>query len=1201
MNPGLGLSLLLAGLAVIALVWLFLRMLPRPQAERYDSQAFSHSESSNDAIVILQPGGRVEFISDHARSFFGLRENEPYDLERLARHVRPSDDFLDLCVASGSKRVSIGGRLVELASYEVPGSYPRMLISLREKEAPSTLEAGNGESSETLRMATEFSQSIAASLNLDTTVRSIMDHVSRLIPSDVFELKLWNEERRALIPYRLQRSSTGRLVTSSLSQFGVLTGQLVERRAPVMLEDVRSQLEPSSNNHIITIQSYLGIPLIAAGELVGTIEAGQMNRGSFGQHDLELLTLISGQAAIAIRNAKLYEEEQNRGTELAGLANLNQALGSVREVHEIFTRLVESVSPLFKTEIIGFLLYDEDKRTLEGKNPFKGLPSNVVEIYRSNIPVGSPAETIITSNEPIITMNALEDERWRALGLMDVATAASLRDNALVPLLSSGRMLGYFQIGHHHRGASPFTSEELRLMNIVANQAAAIIENILLVQQARSRAQRADALRRIASLSSSSATLEEILKYSVQELAHLFQADMGAIFLLDEARGMLRLRRESTFGVPDDISSTFIQIFVDDPNYRYTVSGSRKPFLTGGLSTERRVLPAYRPLATALMIESAIVVPLVVRERSIGELMLGSYKPNLFNSFDLQVIATAAGQVASAVESAGLLVQTDDTLRTRVDQLSAIMRIGRELGASLDLKHLLQVTQDEAVRAMHADCAAVILLDHEFDPSDPHIQMMSGCSHPQKLTPAERTALKSGEPHLVSDYSQGNISSPHEGVLSALIVPIKYQADAVGLLVLHSSRPGFFKQESLELGQMLASQAGIAFNNARRYQAEKQRSELVRRRAETLQHLGNVNYNLIHDQPLEQALQIIARGIREATPFRVVLISMVEQETAQLKRITGVGIPQETLIELLSRKQPLASIQQMMRPEFKVSHSYFIPADKAPVIPPELHSVTLDVSTSAPVKADDPSDLWKSEDFFLVPLENAEGEIIGLISLDDPANGLRPDRAAIEAVEVFATQSSFLISNILRQTDLRGRIDSLTSALERQQKLIEMSQDDLPILLRKDLEQTISLHNLDRRAQRIRAGLAITESVSRQLDASSALSALGRETLTQLGMSVALVAENTAEGPHLMHVLGSLPRSTNVESLFGQRNPLRACLQTGTPILIPNLDEEEEWRDAALLTSLRAKGVICLPILVEQKPVAAMLGDKPGTPACLHR
>jgi GAF domain-containing protein len=212
-------------------------------------------------------------------------------------------------------------------------------------------------------------------------------------------------------------------------------------------------------------------------------------------------------------------------------------------------------------------------------------------------------------------------------------------------------------------------------MNIVANQAAAIIENIYLVQQARARAQRADALRRIASLSASSVTLEEILKYSVQELAHLFQADAGAIFLMDETRGALRLRRESTFGVSDDISSSFIQIFVDDPNYRFTVSGSQKPFLSGSLSMDRRVLPVYRPLTTALSMESAIVVPLVVRERSIGELMLGSLKADHFNSYDLQVVSTAAGQIATAVESAGLLVQTDDSLRQKVDQLSEITRV----------------------------------------------------------------------------------------------------------------------------------------------------------------------------------------------------------------------------------------------------------------------------------------------------------------------------------------------------------------------------------------------------------------------------------------------------------------------------------------------------------------------------------------------
>ena len=125
--------------------------------------------------------------------------------------------------------------------------------------------------------------------------------------------------------------------------------------------------------------------------------------------------------------------------------------------------------------------------------------------------------------------------------------------------------------------------------------------------------------------------------------------------------------------------------------------------------------------------------------------------------------------------------------------------------------------------------------------------------------------------------------------------------------------------------------------------------------------------------------------------------------------------------------------------------------------------------------------------------------------------------------------------------------NSSSSGISRQQQLLSVTQNDLPVLLRKDLEQTMALHALDRRSQRVRAGLAITESVSRQLDSTSALLALGRETLTQFGMTVALVAESTPEGRRLLHVLGNVPSSLNIEALFGQRNPLRSSLQTGVP------------------------------------------------------
>jgi len=1194
MSAELGISLFLAGLVFLILVWVVLRIMPRtPTALQTGAGPVSFSETSDskEAVIILQPGGRVDYLSAPARAYFELRENEPYDLERLARRVRPSEDFLDLCAVPGSKRVTISGKLIEITSFEVPGIYPIMLVTLRGKEFSPVLEQGGGASEEILRVVTEFSQSISSSLDLDATILSVLDYVGSLVPSEVLEIKTWNAEENRLVPYRYQegRESIKGSARVTASQFGNFADQLIERRAPIFISDTRSQIELAGNGDFQAIQSYLGIPLFAGSEFIGVLEAGQTSGGAFGPHDLDLMQLIAGQAAAAIRNAKLYEEEQKRTSELAGLANLNQSLGTIRDTQDLFARLIESVAPLFELDIVGFLLFDEERRMLEGKIPFRGLPSHFVEIYRTSIPENSPAEQMLQKQQSVITLSAVNDETWRVLGLSDIAMAASLRDNALIPLVSSGRMLGYLQAGHHTRGTSPFTSDELRLMNIVASQTAAIIENVLLVQQTRARALRADALRRIASLAGSSARLNEILKYSMQELARLFQADTGAVFLMDEARGELHLNRESLYGISRDISNSFIQIYVDDPNYRETVTGRQKPFLSVRLSLDPHILPAYRPLASVLHMESVMIVPLMARERCIGELMLGSTRADYFNSDDLQVVSSAAGQLATAVETASLLAQTDDSLRQQVAQLSAITRVSRELGNTLDIQQLIQAIHDESLRAIRPDCASIILFEPDSNPREPRITHSAGCESAHELSTLEKQALQTGDIQIVGNSLLGVDPPPHAGIISVIVAPLTFQTRTIGLISLHSSLPSFFNPEVVELVQTLAVQAGIALSNAQRYQGEKQRLDLMSRRSDALMHLTDVSYTLGLDQPLDETLNLIARGIRDSSPFRVVLISVVEVDTGLLRRVTAVGIPQETLNEILSRKQPLASVQQLLKPEFKIGRSYFVPTEQTPVVPSDVHMVTLNIAA-----ASEPSpNSWDPQDILLIPLENAEGQVIGLISLDDPSNGLRPDPATIETLEVFAVQAALVIGKSARETELRSRIDSLSSGLQRQQKLLKLTQNDLPILLRKDLEQTISLHNLDRRAQRVRAGLAITESVSRQLDAASALSALGRETLTQLSMSVALIAENTPDGPRLLHVLGSLPRSTNVDALFGQRNPLRVCLQAGKPILISNLDEDQEWRDVSLLTALRAKGVICLPVSIEGKPVAAMLAISP--------
>jgi GAF domain-containing protein len=1185
----LGIGLVIAGLVFVILVWGVLSLLPRVQASQELKTPFvsSNLNQSNDAIVVIESGGRVDYVNARARDWFGLHENDTADLERLLRRVRPSDDFLDVCAAPGQKRLSVNGRTVEVTSYQVPGAYPQMLISLRGLDLHPALQTGNNEFSSTiLKIVTDFSQSVASSLDFESVVRSILDNVLRLIPADLLEVKAWDEDLRAFVSYRFEEANgSGRkLVRATQSQFGGMAEEIVARRVPLLRADVRADSE-NSGGGISALSSYLGMPLMASGELVGLLEAGQTTSPAFTEQDLDLLQLVAGQIGVALRNSMLYEQERRRTIELSGLANLAQAVSAIHEPQELFARLVESVAPLFEVEVIGFLLYDENKHTLEGQVPFRGLPPHIVQIYRAPIPADSPAEALLRSRQPILTVNAAEDENWRTLGLTDVAVAASLRDSALMPLVSSGQMVGYLQISHHLNAVPEFSTSEMRLMHIVGDQAAAIIENALLVRQSRDHAQRSEVVGRIASLSASVATPGEVIDYAVRELASLFQADTAAVFLMDEGRGELCLHRDSILGFVQERLDSFPNLVIDDPIYRHTASGSQRAYLSGHLSVDRAMPPFYRPLVTDLDMESALIIPLVVRGKSLGELVLGSRKTEFFNEYDLQVATAAAGQLASAIESLHLVSQTDASLRRRVDQLTSIARVSRELGASLSVDHLLSVIHEETIRSTGADCGSILLLDSGATVIQPRLLESVGCPYGAELSRLERSSIENNQSFLISDFDQEGFPSPHPGIRSGLAVPISDRGQVVGLIQLHAAQPAHFDASALETTQTLAIQAAMALNNARRYHNELQQSELLRRRAETLDKFSTSSYSLNPQQPLEESLALIAQGIRDSTPFRVVLVSLHELDTGLLRRVSGVGIAPDMLAELMARKQPLASLQQLMRPEFKISHSYYIPADQTPVLPADMHYVYASQYSDAQTK----QNAWDPDDFLLIPLEDTENNPLGLISLDDPANGLRPDRATIDSVELFAAQAVQVISNSLRFEELKNRIESLSSGLQRQQKLLTVSQNDLPILLRKDLEQTISLHDLDRRAQRVRAGLAITESVSRQLDASSALLALGRETLTQLGMSMAVVAENSPEGPRLLHILGSVPRSTNVQALFGQRNPLRAVLQTGESILISNLDDDDEWRDTPLLGQMRAKGVVCLPVMVENRTIAAML------------
>ncbi len=1181
----------------LALVWAILRFIPGMRhvssppitvAEK-PAPVLREPTGHESGVLLVQAGGRIEFINDTAREWFNLAEGEQPNLEVLASRIRPSDEFLRLCAVEQQNRFSLNGRPLECASYQVPGSVPMLLVAMNRLDISSGLQAGEGGSVAALKILLDFNQSVSVRTELQPTMRAILENLERLVPADVLEIKLWDPEREGLTPYRFVAGprSGRRLERGPFQSPAGYSAVLVEKRKPLYLPDTSAAREETLRQlgEKTGFRSFVGLPLMVGKSLIGTLEAGLTSAEVYSREDFEVLQLVAGPAAVALRNASLLDQQQRHAKELIGLNELARLLGEVNEPDELFPRLVQSISMLFDVQMLGFLLYSEERRALEAQIPFTGVPAQVVDLYRVPMPVGSLLEERFLKQETLITYNAMDDEAWREMGFQDYSRAASLHDSALVPLVCAGRSLGYLQIANHLRPEEAFSSEEMRLLNIVASQAASIIDNVSLIQQTRQRTQRLEVLRRIASLATSSATVDEFLRYTVQEIGRLLRADLAAACFVDEKRGILRLHKESAFGFDPDALGMLITFLADNVQFHHTVTASRQPLLSGNVVEDQRFPEIYKSLAKKLEMRSLLVVPFVARERSMGEFILFAKAENRFAPPDLQVVSTTAGQAASLMEKEFLSGQTDEMLRRRIDQLTGMTRISRELNTTMDWKYLLQVVYDEALRTTRADCGTLLHFDLAGGEGEQlKVVFHLGDTPASALLPIEKHALETDEPMVVADYLQSEYQPAHEGVRSALVMPIAYQQSKAGLIHLHSFVPNRFDQTAVETIQILAIQAAIALGNAQRFQEQVRRNELLSRRTQILSKLFETTSALVADLPLEQALEALAYGIQEATPFQAVLVSVIEPETMMQRRVTGVGLPLETLQLLKSHQQAWSSVEQLLKPEFKVGQGYFIPYDQRPLVSSDVQIVTVTEGSSS-----DAPEAWNEEDALLYPITDTEGNPIGLISLDAPRDGLRPSRLTLETIEIFVAQAALIIQSKQRVAAYKAQVERLSTSLERQQQLLAFSQSHLPALLHKDLEQMLSIRQLERRARRIRAGLEITETVNRQADVPSMLMALGREVLTRLEMSVSMVAENTPEGPRLVQVEGNIPRGVNPEALFGQRNPLRHALQTGDMILVMNLDQDDEWRETSLLSSLHAKAFICLPIFLREKPFAAVL------------
>jgi signal transduction histidine kinase len=199
----------------------------------------------------------------------------------------------------------------------------------------------------------EISRDLASTLDLDTLLDDIVRAAADVTHAEAASIMLYDDMARQLyfqVATNIDEPTMRGLIVPLENS---IAGWIVTNRKPVRIDDAQKDMRHNSNvdqtlSH--TTKSLLGIPLVTKNKVVGVIEVLNKKRGKFTDPDESMLTVLGAQAAVAIENARLFQQSDliaefvhELRTPLASLSTATYLLLRPEMSHEQRSQIVNNI------------------------------------------------------------------------------------------------------------------------------------------------------------------------------------------------------------------------------------------------------------------------------------------------------------------------------------------------------------------------------------------------------------------------------------------------------------------------------------------------------------------------------------------------------------------------------------------------------------------------------------------------------------------------------------------------------------------------------------------------------------------------------------------------------------------------------------------------------------------------------------------
>ncbi len=313
----------------------------------------------------------------------------------------------------------------------------------------------------------------------------------------------------------------------------------------------------------------------------------------------------------------------------------------------------------------------------------------------------------------------------------------------------------------------------------------------------------------------SSLDLTQVLNQVMDAIIQLTGAERGFLMLVGRDTRELDLRagrnvdRMTIDGGEMEVSRTVISRVVE----------KGQPVLTYNAQEDPRFSQQMSVVGYAL--RSVMCAPLWARGKILGAVYVDNrVRSGVFSESQLSTLATFANQAAMAIENARLFTMTDQALAARVEELSILQRIDRELNTSLDFDRVMDLALEWAVKLADAEGGMLLLLEEGAETA--RVVASRGRDAAPDRVPLAHPAISHVLANGESVVMHGPVSAQSvDGTpaIAQVAVPIKREGRVTALLALESNRENIFDEDKVAYLERLADHAAIAIENVRLYDA----------------------------------------------------------------------------------------------------------------------------------------------------------------------------------------------------------------------------------------------------------------------------------------------------------------------------------------------------------------------------------------------